>query len=1175
MGIKSAIVRAAGKAGDAIAKVSSLSPGQLEKVEKKREEYLALNPDPSSEEANEQTSRLLATCGVEIHGAYLPQLKDVYVPIDQQVEYEGDFDTEHNIRSLAITRWVSDPKENSLEKLASVYESLSDEDCNIALIFNRTRSSTNVYLSVVNARNASDNVSVNNLQRRITESLQGNFPGTEVTDATVGVPPCLAGSEPLSVACISNIPSEKSEKDGKFLTQTIEKLLDGIVPSRRSEEYTLVLLASPARDLEERKLRLAELYTALFPFASWQTNHTFTQSDTDTAGAVANVNAGINFGHAGGGSQGQTHSENETDSTNDSVSDSEGKTESQTAGESVTDSTNTAKTEGTGTNESASDSVGGYLAGSVSGAVKPLGVGVDATGTIGITGSHSSTIGTSKNFSETISTGTAVGKSVSETIAKNLGRTVARGVGKAVSRGLATTSSVSKSASVGANFGVGFARSSSVSATVGTNEGVTQSFKNYSIDHALTILAEQSARLDQASALGIWDFAAYVLCEDHSVASNVAHSYLALTQGAKSHLSRGSVNLWRGDIGTAGGSAQMICSYVTQLRHPLFALNPELLDADPSFAVYPTVVNACTALSGMELAYSLNFPRKSVPGLPVLECASFGRSVTTFSGTQPSGEGIQLGKIFHMRREEPVPVKLSKDSLASHAFVTGSTGSGKTNTVCRILDEAVEKGANYLVIEPAKGEYKSVYGMLPDVSVFGTNPDYAPLLKVNPFSFPPGIHVLEHLDRLVEVFNVCWPMYAAMPAVLKNAVERSYEDCGWNLLESRNPFGDGLYPTFSDVCRNVKAIIDSSEYDDENKGAYKGSLLTRLQSLSNGLNGLVLSSEEIDSEVLFDSNVIIDLSRVGSSETKSLLMGLLVLKLQEHRMAHASGANQPLRHLTVLEEAHTLLREAAPAAASSEGGSLQAKSVEMLANAIAEMRTYGEGFIIADQAPGLLDKSVIRNTNTKIVMRLPDLEDRELVGRAANLNDQQIAEVARLPQGVAAVYQNDWVEPVLCKVAKSEDGSGWHYERPIEDEPDDAVADKLVVATALSCGEDTAPLAHTKSAVHRLSLCATEKVAALKLIQSPDGEPRITKLAPLMAALFPEERKTLVEAVESTNDVNEWTRKTRSALERELGDAVEERVLRVIIQSLITDYVLNERGDEMAYKDWYLAEWPS
>ncbi|MBS8061457.1 DUF87 domain-containing protein, partial [Streptococcus suis] len=88
-------------------------------------------------------------------------------------------------------------------------------------------------------------------------------------------------------------------------------------------------------------------------------------------------------------------------------------------------------------------------------------------------------------------------------------------------------------------------------------------------------------------------------------------------------------------------------------------------------------------------------------------------------------------------------------------------GTGKSNTVYQLLAQAREKGIKFLVVEPAKGEYKQVFGSDEDVAVFGTNPTITPLLKINPFSFPEGIHILEHLDRLVELFNVCWPMYAA------------------------------------------------------------------------------------------------------------------------------------------------------------------------------------------------------------------------------------------------------------------------------------------------------------------------------------------------------------------------------------------------------------------------------
>ena len=95
----------------------------------------------------------------------------------------------------------------------------------------------------------------------------------------------------------------------------------------------------------------------------------------------------------------------------------------------------------------------------------------------------------------------------------------------------------------------------------------------------------------------------------------------------------------------------------------------------------------------------------------------------------------------------------------------------------------------------------------------------------------------------------------------------------------------------------------------------------------------------------------------------------------------------------------------------------------MISNAIAEMRTYGQGFVLADQSPGLLDPSAIRNTNTKICLRLPFKEDRELVGKAMNLTDNQINELAKLKTGVAAVYQNDWQEAVLCKFDEFENSN--------------------------------------------------------------------------------------------------------------------------------------------------------
>ena len=191
-------------------------------------------------------------------------------------------------------------------------------------------------------------------------------------------------------------------------------------------------------------------------------------------------------------------------------------------------------------------------------------------------------------------------------------------------------------------------------------------------------------------------------------------------------------------------------------------------------------------------------------------------------------------------------------------------------------------------------------------------------------------------------------------------------------------------------------------------------MVTRVNSLTNGISGQIFCDNyDIPNSVLFDQNTIVDLSRVGSNETKSLIMGITVLKLSEYRMAKNTQANSNLRHITVLEEAHNLLKKTSN---ESVGSNVIGKSVEMICNSIAEMRTYGEGFIIVDQSPTAVDISAIKNTNTKILMRLPEKNDSDAVGNAVGLNDEQKKELSRLETGVAVVMQNNWLEAVLCHI---------------------------------------------------------------------------------------------------------------------------------------------------------------
>lgn len=529
-------------------------------------------------------------------------------------------------------------------------------------------------------------------------------------------------------------------------------------------------------------------------------------------------------------------------------------------------------------------------------------------------------------------------------------------------------------------------------------------YENRAVKSLLTKIDKHLERLDECESFGAFDCAAYIIAKSRETALTVASNYNALMRGMDSSVQASHINSWH-----KAEDTKVLGKYLGSMVHPRFW-------QDKNTGV---IVSPASIVSGEELAIQIGLPKKSVSGITVIPMAPFGRNVLDTGKTS-----IMLGNLYHMGKDDREngnvqKVNIDVESLSMHTFITGSTGAGKSTTIYSMLDKLMECNVKFLVVEPAKGEYKNRFGSYPDVSVYGTNYKKMPLLRINPFSFPDDIHVLEHIDRLIEIFNVCWPMYAAMPAVLKDAVERSYVVSGWNLATSeckyKNGEGNPLFPCFADVLRQVNIVMEESAYSSDSKGDYKGALCTRLKSLTNGLYGQVFSNKELSPEELFDKNVIVDLSRTGSSETKSLIMGLLVMKLQEYRMSNVVGGNEPLKHVTVLEEAHNILRRT-PTAQSSESSNLLGKSVEMLANSIAEMRTYGEGFIIADQAPGLMDMAVIRNTNTKIILRLPDLEDRELVGRAAGLNDDQILELSRLKTFVAAVYQNNWLEPVLCNI---------------------------------------------------------------------------------------------------------------------------------------------------------------
>ena len=553
-----------------------------------------------------------------------------------------------------------------------------------------------------------------------------------------------------------------------------------------------------------------------------------------------------------------------------------------------------------------------------------------------------------------------------------------------------------------------------------TTTGVTTTEENKAVTDMLVMLDEALKKMNEYDSYGLWNVAGYFLSDDMSASEIAASNYRSLMNGDNYGREVSAINSWRSNDLEMVGEYRDLTTYLSRFVHPLFNYGGNIM------------VTPSTSISGKELGLHLGLPRSTVPGLPVIEHAEFGKEVNTYqlfekeTSYRPE-DTVVLGRVFDMGLITDKIVELNNKSLNMHTFITGSTGSGKSNTVYQMLMELRQDRVPFLVIEPAKGEYKDVFGHLPDVNVFSTNPNIAQLININPFKFPDSIHVLEHIDGLVEIFSVCWPMYDAMPAFFKDAILKSYEAVGWDLGSSTFEGENVDYPDFEVLAEQLDKLITNSDYAAEIKSNYRGALLTRVRSLAVGLNKYIFTEEQTPYRTLFDENCILDISRVKSSETKALLMGLMVYILNEYRVDRKTENNNGLRHVTVLEEAHNLLKNTS----GGESG-LVGKSVEMITNTIAEIRTYGEGFIIVDQSPSSVDIAAIKNTNTKIVLRTPEANDREAVGRSMGLSNDQVNEIAKLPSGVAVVYQNNWISPVLTFVDKAKIREEiYRYDKPV------------------------------------------------------------------------------------------------------------------------------------------------
>ncbi|WP_371781050.1 ATP-binding protein [Streptosporangium subroseum] len=443
------------------------------------------------------------------------------------------------------------------------------------------------------------------------------------------------------------------------------------------------------------------------------------------------------------------------------------------------------------------------------------------------------------------------------------------------------------------------------------------------------------------------------------------------------------------------------------------ALSTTLQDpADGTAAPFAATAGALAALAGL--------PRREVPGVRVLDAGFF--DVTSEADVVPGAPAVDLGSILDGQDRAVGSFKIPLATLNRHAFITGATGSGKSQTVRHLLEQLTGAGIPWLAIEPAKSEYAAMGGRIehlaPVTVINPSAPDSVPF-SVNPLAPEPGYPVQAHIDMVRALFMAAFDAEEPFPQIMSLALQRVYEANGWDVVTGWAAPGAAVrpaVPTLEQLQQHAMDVIKEIGYGREVQADVEGFISLRLRSLRVGSAGRFFEGgHPADIGDLLQRNVVFAIEDVANDEDKAFLMGTLIIRIVEHlRMRARKERSTGLRHVIVIEEAHRLLRDRGAGRASTH-------AVELLAGMLAEIRAYGEGIVVAEQIPTKLVSDVVKNTALKIVHRLPAEDDRQLVGAAMNLSEEQSRQVVSLPPGVAAVFADGMDRPLRIQVPLGED----------------------------------------------------------------------------------------------------------------------------------------------------------
>lgn len=384
-------------------------------------------------------------------------------------------------------------------------------------------------------------------------------------------------------------------------------------------------------------------------------------------------------------------------------------------------------------------------------------------------------------------------------------------------------------------------------------------------------------------------------------------------------------------------------------------------------------------------------------GLVVNESGKKGK---TYADNIINAGDIEVGKLKSSSNNDRIGFSL-KD-LAKHMLVVGTPGSGKTTFSVSLLDRLwKEHKIPFLVIEPAKNEYRALVQSIPDLQVFTPGKNFISPFVFNPFVPPKNVKLETYKSTLKTAFAAAVSMSSPLDKIFEESINNCYSDFRW--LDNYTVDDKGKFFNITDFIKCFQQTFDEIGYTGDARNIGRAGAV-RLNSLVNLFDNYF----SIPIEDLLHKPTIIELAAIENSDQKALIISLLLLSILAYVNANYVGEGG-LKNVILLEEAHVLLDADTNAGQGEANPSAIAQG--LVKRMLAEIRSYGVGLIIADQSPRKVTLDVVALTDMKVAFRLVEATDKQILADSTSMSEIQMQRLAKLKPGEAFFFFNKLDEP--------------------------------------------------------------------------------------------------------------------------------------------------------------------